>query len=297
MEAKYIGLRAAIRRALTSCVKSFPSPRRGKYEEPDYTAGIVTELPKVLNSRGSKWGLKFGGCFIHQSPRISYKDDSGVSRSCELGDLLVVCHDIREDRYNAALLQLKMDAGAGVVIKPEFKQLYVYTNWPVITWNKNGSSYCIVPKTASQGALYGVVHPQKDKNGKVVGARVNVASAASTIPVNGQSFEDYLYDVIDFRAGRTFVNDPQWMVCDGWSRLIVDLCKYMKTAWYNRLNINARKVNRGVGGLFALLQRKDVNVLNMNEETESWKSEDSFSENNDGKGHLGVLYIERERRD
>lgn len=296
MEAKYIGLRAAIRSALASCLHSFPPPKRGKYEEPDYTAGIVTELPKVLDPKGHKWGLKFGGCFIHQSPRISYRDGAGASKNCELGDLLIICHDCRDDRYNAALLQLKMATGVSPTIIPDQKQLYVYTNWPEITWKKKQKSYCIIPKTVSQGALYGVVHPLNN-NGSVVGAKVNVASASRMIPTNGQSFEDYLYDVIDFRAGRTFVEQSKITGCDGWSQMISDLCDYMKTALYNRSNINISKTNRGVGDPFAFLRQKDINALQVISKTELMNFGNSALEDNEEKGHLGVLYVERERCD
>lgn len=292
MEARYIGLRAAIRSALASCVQSFPNPKKGKYEEPDYTAGIVTELPKVLTPCGVKWGLRFGGCFIHQSPRISYQNDSGELKSCELGDLLIICHDSREDRLNAALLQLKMDETYAPTIVPEEKQLYVYMNWPEIIWKKKQKSYCIIPKTVSQGALYGVVHPLNN-NGRVVGAKVKVASASREIPTNGQSFEDYLYDVIDFRAGRTFVEHSKVTGCDGWSMLISDLCDHMETAVYNRANIRQVNSDRGVGGLFAFLRQRDVEELQSIAKSELNNHSSSISEEDDEHGHLGVLYVER----
>lgn len=292
MESRYVGLRAAIRNAIASCLQTLPKPKKGKYEEPDYTAGIVTELPSLLDPWGKKWGLKFGGCFIHQSPRISYRDAAGVSKSCELGDLLVVCHDCIEDRYNAALLQLKMAGANGLTISPDEKQLFVYKNWPEITWKTKGNSYCIVPKTVTQGALYGVVHPQTGVNG-VAGAKMTVSSAKDIIPTNGQSFEDCLYDVIDFRSGRTFTEPSKTMACDDWSKLINDLCDYMKDAVYNRQNIKQVKVARGVGGFFDFLREQDSTSLRDIARAQLNLDVNIVSDDAEEHGHLGILMIER----
>ena len=56
--------------ALSDCMAEFP---KREFEEPDYTAGIALGVPKQMKKKGSLPGLRFGGCFIHQSPRITYQ--------------------------------------------------------------------------------------------------------------------------------------------------------------------------------------------------------------------------------
>ena len=93
----------AIKRSLPDCMNRFPQV---KFQEPDYTAGLTIGLPRLLNTaRLARYGLRFGGCFIHQSPYVTYKDgNTTVTR--ELGDLLVLCRELKDgvELFNAVLL-------------------------------------------------------------------------------------------------------------------------------------------------------------------------------------------------
>ena len=79
--------------------------KKASLEEPDYTAALAIEFPKLMNASGKYPTIKFGGCFIHQSPRVKFMGRQN-QESCELGDLLVLVRKQTMDgeRYNAALL-------------------------------------------------------------------------------------------------------------------------------------------------------------------------------------------------
>ena len=76
-------------------------------QEPDYVAALTGEF--VNSMKGFLPGVLFGESFIHQSPRVTFTNRNGSSESCELGDMLIVCHKRVDslDWYNAALLQWK----------------------------------------------------------------------------------------------------------------------------------------------------------------------------------------------
>ena len=81
-----------------------------KFDEPCYTASVVTRFPDLMNAN---WmGIKFGGCFIHQSPKVKMKD---AVHGCEAGDLLVICKKTESSvpLYNATLFQIKNGKGLG----------------------------------------------------------------------------------------------------------------------------------------------------------------------------------------
>lgn len=293
MEMRYMGLRAAIRNALSSCL-SGKTPMKNSFGEPDFTAGIVLTLPNVLNQFSNKWGLQFGGCFIHQSPRITYSSILNQSCSCELGDLLILCRD-QACHYNAVLLQLKMLKACDermLSLTPDPKQLALYTKWPRFRWRRINQSYDISPHTVTQGALYAVVHPVMTLNGtKTSGARISMAMAAPSILTHGQPFEDYLYDFIGFRTGRTFVDLQNTGIPDEWSRLICDICSNLKLRTFTRNNIGVINVPRCNGDFFSLLPGIPVGGHRSGEAFQT----DVFTLNDlEENDHFGVLLIEKE---
>ena len=301
MKMKYMGLRSAIRNTLSSCLLG-KKPRKNRFEEPDFTAEIVLTLPNVLNQFSDKWGLRFGGCFIHQSPRITYSSITNQRCSCELGDLLILCRD-QVCHYNAVLLQLKMLKTCDERMPsftPDQKQLTLYTEWPRFCWRKINQSYDIAPHTVTQGALYAVVHPIAVSGGmlsgsQISGARISMAMAAPSILTYGQPFEDYLYDFIGFRTGRTFVDlQNTTRKPDEWSRLICDICSKLRT--FTRKNIEITNVPRCNGDFFSLLPGIPVgghrsSILDKGEAFQT----DVFTLNDlEEKDHFGVLLIEKE---
>ena len=303
MEMRYMGLRAAIRNALSSCL-SGKTPMKNSFEEPDFTAGIVLTLPNVLNQFSNKWGLQFGGCFIHQSPRITYSSILNQSCSCELGDLLILCRD-KACHYNAVLLQLKMLKACDermLSLTPDPKQLALYTKWPRFRWKKINQSYDIAPHTVTQGALYAVVHPIAVNGGmlsgsQISGARVSMAMAAPSIWTHGQPFEDYLYDFIGFRTGRTFVDlQNTTRKPDEWSRLICDICSKLRT--FTRKNIKVSNVPRCNGDFFSLLPDIPVggHSSSILDKGEVFPTEVFTLNDLEESDHFGVLLIEKECR-
>ncbi len=298
MKMKYMGLRSAIRNTLSSCLLG-KKPRKNRFEKPDFTAEIVLTLPNVLNQFSNKWGLRFGGCFIHQSPRITYSSITNQRCSCELGDLLILCRD-QACHYNAVLLQLKMLKTCDermLSLTPDPKQLALYTKWPRFRWRRINQSYDISPHTVTQGALYAVVHPVTTLNGtKTSGARISMAMAAPSILTHGQPFEDYLYDFIGFRTGRTFVDLQNTEIPDEWSRLICDICSNLKLRTFTRNNIEVINVPRCNGDFFSLLPGIPVGEQRSSilDKEEAFQA-DVFTLNDlEENDHFGVLLIEKE---
>ena len=94
--------------------------------EPDYVAALTTEFPKRI--AGLIPGVRYGGCFIHQRPLITFTSTiDGNQHRCELGDLLIICRKTVDgkERYNAALLQFKKaNSKCLTIYKPsELRQL------------------------------------------------------------------------------------------------------------------------------------------------------------------------------
>ena len=281
MECRYVGLRSAIRTALANCMVRLKHKKA--FEEPDYTAGIVMSISDALNSSNQRWGLEFGGCFIHQSPRVTF--DTGA---CELGDMLVVCHDVRDDRYNAVMLQLKNPKQSIGAFRPDAVQMHLYKDWPSFEWKKQQIHYSIEPKTMTPGALYGIIKPINQ-----FGVSMAVAAPADIISVSGQPFEDLLYDVIDFRAGRTFVG-PSVCTTDDWSRLMCDVCSWVKKTVYKRTNIYQHSQPRGYGSMLSFLaDEQNSEAIKKLALEEVDIPTDELSAESEEKGWLGVLLIER----
>ena len=65
-------------------------------QEQDYLTAIVTKFPLLMS--GTWDNVKYGGCFIHKSPQVTFKQGG----RCEVGDLLVLCRDSTDKnvRYN-----------------------------------------------------------------------------------------------------------------------------------------------------------------------------------------------------
>jgi len=293
-------LRYTIKYALSHCMDGFVAQSKNGFQEPDYTAGIVHSLPSRLNGR---FGLTVGGCFIHQSPRVSYQHPQLGSKSCELGDLLLVCRTRSSmgQFTNAALFQLKMANAATVTIASQSRedaQLYVYTNWPQFDWNAYRSGlgrqqYDICPKSVSPAARYLFVdkgpYPQFD-----------TAEPARTMCTIGDEFAQYIFDMVRCRTGR-LLSDETKCRKGGWSNLIWDILREMadpKTAVYNRSNISKQKEPRYqgdslLGQIAASGVRGDLKVSSNGEITRTSLEADA---NGCEVDHFGVVVIDQEIR-
>lgn len=151
----------AINNAIKNAISIVATKASKALQEPDYNAAIAVELPPLVNACGAIPGVKFGGCFIHQSPKATFAGKYANPSTCEVGDLLVLCHDVVDggDRYNAALIQWKIiSSGEENIGGSALKQIDLYEHWPVFTLNSCGCQFDIRPKTVTPGAQYGLIH-------------------------------------------------------------------------------------------------------------------------------------------
>lgn len=207
--------------------------RNNKMKEPDYTAALAVELPALLKSKHFFPGVKVGGCFIHQRPKVTFSysvDKTSCTR--ELGDLLVLIKKNVDgrDRFNAALIQIKKSDKKRLCISrtEELQQLELYTMWPKFTSKISRLQYDVQPKTVNMGAQYVnicneslYVHiPQKD---------MNFASDFT--------FGRFLWDMMVWQDGRT-ISIEEEKNNEEWSRLIWDLI-------HNTLNQKFTEKNAG----------------------------------------------------
>lgn len=285
-----------IKRYLPNCMNNFP---RRNFQEPDYTAGLAIGLPKLLNAdkRTTCCGLRFGGCFIHQKPYVTYKD-SGKPVTRELGDLLVLCRERhgKEERFNAALLQLKMaNDGCNRV---ESGQLKIYTEWPKFYFGRkcvSGDSkeqYDVYPKTVTQGALYSFVHMPNNASP----LQFTVASPGGMVVRNGidsshgMQLQEFLADFVIWQSGRAISRREEHRH-DPWSHLIWDIVEQLQNVKFKRKRISNNskdRLDREQGAFFDfLLSEGQMNELIQNVET-------AKTLNDEQSGVLGMLFIDKE---
>ena len=220
-------------KALPHCVDVFLRRLTNgrKLQEPDYTAGLAIGLPKMLDGDAQlhKLGLRMGGCYIHQKPYVTY-EDKPKPKSCELGDLLVLCREMKKGKelINAVLLQMKMGNHKRDVDK---KQLRLYVEWPKFwfKWDRQQNDkrvYDVYPKTVTQGALYSFVHPSKSSSeGDDLHFTVVSPNQCSALKhaegIKGTTLQDFLADFVIGLTGRSIVTkEDQETAGDDWSAMI-----------------------------------------------------------------------------
>ena len=187
-----------------------------------------------MNASGKYQNIKFGGCFIHQSPKVRFMRQQ-KQESCELGDLLVLVRKQTKDgvRFNAALLQLKMSDKNPARLKKDGdkKQLYIYEKWPEFEMVKSKKKYYILPKTVHQGALYCMI----DKKTPWFYMAEPMAEMSY-----GISLGTFLYNMVKWQSGRAISDDAYSAGTDEWSRIIWDLIRASIKTVFNRKNIGCR---------------------------------------------------------
>ena len=87
---------------INAAIRSISWPN--SYQEPDYVAKLVTTLPGViktsLRNLLPRRNIKVGGAFIHQKPLAHFVNPTyNRLPSPELGDLLVVCRELRASGF------------------------------------------------------------------------------------------------------------------------------------------------------------------------------------------------------
>lgn len=213
--------------------------RNYELEEPDYTVALAIVLPQLLNKALAFSNVKLGGCFIHQSPRVTFNIPRVGETSCELGDLLVLLRKRTVDdiRYNAALLQLKKSDSNPVTLTNDgdLKQLHLYENWPEFIIKSINEKYDVFPKVVTQGALYCIIKRNPEFT-------LYMAEPMSTMEYSGEmTFGRFIRDAINWQTGRS-ISDETNKDNDEWSRLIWNLIqnvqnKVIHKGVFNRTNV------------------------------------------------------------
>lgn len=224
----------AINKAIQDAIKTVEDNAKRPLQEPDYIAAMAIELPRLVNAGGAFPGVKFGGCFIHQSPKVTFEGKYANPSICELGDLLVLCHDVvdGDDRYNAALIQWKKtNSGVEYIIGSALKQLDLYEHWPLFEINSCGCQFDILPKAVTPGAQYGLIQPGTP------------TSLFCTIPsmtlktTDSPSFARFIINMMKWQTGRPVVLNKRQCAMDSWSELILHLLILLRERHFRRSNI------------------------------------------------------------
>lgn len=252
--------------------------------EPDYTAAMAIEFPRLMNASGKYPTIKFGGCFIHQSPIVRFvRQQKQVS--CELGDLLVIVRKQTADRerYNAALLQLKKsDKNPLELTYPgDERQLFLYENWPEFEIAKLKSKYDIRPKVVNQGALYCIIKEAIPQF--YMTEPKNLMSYS-----NNNTFGRFLVNMINWQAGRS-ISDESAKNDDEWSKLVWDLIFHSAKTVFNRNNIDYCKKTRLCDGFLDFIKELPDNdsMINGNDYN------DAYDDNSSG---ISILFIDIDDR-
>lgn len=266
-----------------------------RMQEPDYTAAIVTEFPDLVRkySRYVNWNV--GACFAHQRPYVTYTNQAGNSVTCELADLLLVCHknEDGQDRYNAALMQLKMrhwfDDYHQIHDQKELVQLELYEWWPKFVFKYRPMvAYDIMPKSVTPGAQYLFVNRREDP------------LFTHTIP------SQVMFIDPDYSLGRFLVAFTQWQTGrpispendqnqDDWSKAIWALIEGNRRSFYNRRNIQYKQVPRNNGDFLQLMTTQEFAPINISYFEEYTKGDiPKFDNDNeeDGEPTISMLFIE-----
>jgi hypothetical protein len=226
-----------IREAVTNV---YAQRTRTNYElqEPDYTAALAIEFPRLLNETKAFPNVRFGGCFIHQSPMVTFTN-AHVARRCELGDLLVLLRKRTKDdiRYNAVLVQLKKSDRNPVTLTDDgdLKQLHLYEKWPEFTMSTTQEKYNVFPKTVTQGALYCIIK----RNPELM---LYMTEPMSMMEYSSEmTFGRFIRDAIHWQTGRT-ISDEANKDSDKWSKLIWDLIHRSAIKKFKRTNIDYHRL-------------------------------------------------------
>lgn len=280
--------------ALRTCVQSVQAvcANHGKeMQEPDYSVAFTVELANWLSANlPSYWSgnVSVGGCYVHQSPWVSHYDSTNKSVYCEAGDVLLICRKSGRDyeRYNAALLQLKMVTGSAyqVLKDKEVRQLHVYEDWPELYLGQTagvGKKFDIMPKTITPGAQYLFVNDDNP-------LRFTLAAPEKTMSTDGLGYSRFLCDFINWNTGRPIARQDRADE-DAWSSFIWAMLQDIKNKLFTRSRAGFPK---GAGQRMPSALR---DVFSLQQNMSSEKIEDILLRPNSGDERgLGLLFIDVE---
>lgn len=261
-----------------------------KLQEPDYSVALAIEFPKLMNAKQCFKNVRFGGCYIHQSPKASftmhYKNSKNKnSVSCEIGDMLLILRKRTIDgtRYNAALFQLKKMDKTSPSISITGKatiQLYLYESWPMFTLFSKRIVYDVYPKTVTQGALYGVI-----KESPAFQFYVTEPMSQMTFS-SDMTFARFIRDAINWQTGRSIsiYSDNKKNQPDVWSKLIWDLLHHSAKKVFNRRKIKYTDCDRLSNKFFSLMLKEQVIDLGVPTDNDNLDEDDDYG--------ISILFID-----
>lgn len=267
-----------INNAIQTAINNIASRAVKPMQEPDYNAAVAIELPRLINASGVFPNVQFGGCFIHQSPKATFSGKYNNPATCEVGDLLAICHDVvdGDDRYNAALIQWKiLHRGVEKITGTALNQLDLYEHWPKFKLNCCNCLFDILPKTVTPGAQYGLILP---------GVPADLYCSIPLISLraeNSPSFARFIINLMKWQTGRPVVFNGIHNTADGWSSLVEHLIVASLTKRFNRSNVKLKDVSRSAQDFLKLLVTDDT-------DKEAIKM--PVAEKDDGA--ISILYIE-----
>lgn len=269
-----------INNAILQAISTYSAKAKKTIQEPDYVASMVLILPRLLNSSHTYPGVRFSGIFIHQSPKATFNGKYGNPSTCELGDLLVVCHNKvdGDDRYNSALIQWKKtDKASETITGNDLKQLDLYEHWPSFSLSSvKGAVFDIYPKTVSPGAQYGII-----KSGTPEEFFSTIPCVNLTVQ-DAFSFARFLINFMKWHTGRPFTIDTS-PPSDAWSLLITNLINVSLSKKFNRSNIGQVERDRvSCPEMLSLLTSEESVEIEISDKHKEEKQADGIS----------ILYID-----
>lgn len=116
--------------------------------EPQLVANLTHQIPLQLNqhnnNNNSTIKLNIGGIFVHQTPKVRFCiNDEGGKATTEIGDLLLISHEIlgNNTTHRALLLQAKKVNKRRDFIKPDnYNQWKLYNAWPEFEYSRSGQA-------------------------------------------------------------------------------------------------------------------------------------------------------------
>lgn len=228
-------------------------------QEPDYTAALVTAFPWYMNRHKVLPNVKFGGCYVHQSPKVTFKSKTtGKQESCEAGDLLVLCrrHIDGKENINATLFQIKMHDSKKKSIEHKIAsneevQLELYQDWPVFEIKPYTIQYDVQPKAITPGAQYLCI---ADGLGTCLGEKrlYHSLPARKMELYNLYTLGHFILNFIDWQNGSP-ISQEKDNSNDPWSSFIWELIHRTMRNPFNRRNVGIQNQSRTSGDFFTSL--------------------------------------------
>lgn len=244
-------LEPLIENALLNTVKWIDS--RCRPQEPDYIFALSTQFTKeffnILVAVFPDYDFSISSVYCHQKPIV----DIGLDKKTELGDILFVYADRREDGkkiLNSLLLQAKVSNHPSLRVQlSEKHQLELYRKWPEFEYCRagrlNGQKRNILPKTINDGAQYLLIDSNPLTNGIYFGKGMFPMGCAvpdDVLCIN-DSLSKELVNLLKFKSGRTFDSNP-YSTEDGWSKMIWDLLRIAAFKYSKRKNAQVKSFPR-----------------------------------------------------